>query len=385
MDFSLTEEQSMLKFAARDFLTKQSPHSLVREMEEEGVYARDLWEQLSNLGWLSVGLPEEAGGSGGSVFEQMLLAEEMGRALAPIPYVASSVIAAGTLAAIGSKAVNRDWLPPIASGKRVATLVLAEEESFWDPDSVALPAKAAGDGFTLNGKKLFVLDGAFADDFVVVARQSEGRDGLVIGILDRNTPGLTVDKMLTIAGDGQAALDFKDVSLPKDRVLAMGKVARDAVVSAIERGQLALCGVMLGAADVAMQMSVEYAKDRVQFGRPIGGFQAIQHKLATMMKELESARALTYSIGWRYGEGNGDGTQVAMAKAWMNETSAHTHWEAHQIHAGVAYMMEFDLQLFSRRGKSWESVFGDTDSLRRAVGDRIAESASSGLFQFAHA
>ena len=384
MDFSLTEEQSMLKFAARDFLTKQSPRSLVREMEDEGVYARDLWAQLSNLGWLGVGLPEEAGGAGGSAFEQMLIAEEMGRALAPIPYIASSVIAGGALAAIGSPEV-RDWLAPIASGKRVATVALAEEESFWNPDTVVLSARASGDGYTLNGTKLFVLDGAFADDFVVVARQADGREGLVLGIVGQNTPGLTVTKMLTIAGDGQAVLTFKDVSLPKARVLATGKVARDAVVSAIERGQLALCGAMLGAADVAMQMSVEYAKDRVQFGRPIGGFQAIQHKLATMMKELESARALTYSIGWRYGEGHRDGAQVAMAKAWMNETSSHTHWEAHQIHAGVAYMMEFDLQLLSRRGKSWESVFGDTDSLRRAVGDRIAEAASSGLFQFAHA
>ncbi|MEX1021636.1 MAG: acyl-CoA dehydrogenase family protein [Dehalococcoidia bacterium] len=377
MDFSLTEEQDMLKRAARDLLSTHCNTGLVREMEEAGRYAQPLWSQLADLGWLGVGIPEEGGGAGGTVFDQMLVAEEMGRALAPIPYASSSVIAATALAGTGDAAVMKDWLTPIATGARIGTLAVAEPESHWDLDTVSLAATKDGDGYTLSGVKLFVLDGVFADDIIVVARDGAGDDGLVLGIVAPDASGVQVSRMLTIAGDGQAAIRFEGAALPAGRVLARGKVVRTAVEEALNRGRLILAAHMLGAADVAMQMSVDYAQDRVQFGRPIGSFQAIQHKLATMMKELESARALLYTAAWRHALGTGDDVQVAMAKAWMNDTSERTLWEAHQIHAGVAYMMEFDLQLFTRRCKSWELLLGDTHDQRRKVGDHIAATAAA--------
>lgn len=372
MDFSLTEEQEMLKRSARDFLTTHCNNNLVREMEEGGTYSREMWERLADLGWLGVGIPEADGGAGESVFEQMLLAEEMGRVLAPLPYLASSVVAAGALSAVGNSRVTHEWIAPIASGTRIASLAMAEPESLWDAGTVALRATPAGEGYTLDGVKLFVLDGVFADDFIVLARDAPGDDGLVLGVISRDAHGLTVNRMLTMARDGQAALRFEGVALPAGRIVARGAVARSAVESALERGRIALSAMMLGASDVAMQMSVDYAKDRVQFGRQIGAFQAIQHKLATMMKEMESARALIYSAAWRSASGTGDAVQVAMAKSWMNDASERTLWEAHQIHAGVAYMMEFDLQLFTRRCKSWELLLGDTHSLRQRVGEYLA-------------
>ncbi len=377
MDFSLTEEQDILKRAARDFLTTNVNNGLVRELEEAGRYAQDVWSTLVDLGWIGLGIPEEGGGAGGTVFDQMLLAEEMGRVLAPIPYVASSVIAGTAIAETKDAQVVKDWLMPVATGERIGTLAIAEPGSLWDVDSVALEARPDGDGYRLDGVKLFVLDGVFADDILVLGRSGPSDDDLVLGIVTAEMAGVRVSRMHTMSGDGQAAVRFSDAALPAARVLARGGLARLAVEEAMNRGRIALAAYMLGAADVAMQMSVDYSLDRVQFGRQIGSFQAIQHKLAGMMKDLASARALLYTAAWRYASGTGDDVQVAMAKAWMNDTSERTLWEAHQIHAGVAYMMEFDLQLFTRRCKTWELIFGDTHDQRRKVGDHIATTAAA--------
>jgi alkylation response protein AidB-like acyl-CoA dehydrogenase len=368
MDFNLSDEQVLLKQNSARMLADACPTDVVRQAEDDGDYAADLWRDLSDLGWLSLGISEDGGGAGGTIFDQMLLAEEFGKVLAPVPYVASNVVAAAAIEGSGNAQAIARWLPPVASGSRIATLAIAESDTLWDTDGITLAATANGDGYLLDGEKLFVLDGVFADDIVVGARSSEG---VVLAIVPIDASGVTVERMDNISGDGQASIRFERVAVDTDQVIATGDAAEQALTRAFDHACLALCGSMLGAAQVGMDMAVEYAKDRVQFGRAIGGFQAIQHKLATMMKELESARAIIYSTAWQYSLGNADSQAVSMAKAWMNDASDRSMWEAHQIHAGVAYMMEFDLQLYTRRCKSWEVLFGDTRHHRVQIGNAL--------------
>ncbi|MBK8558946.1 MAG: acyl-CoA/acyl-ACP dehydrogenase [Dehalococcoidia bacterium] len=282
MDLGLSEEQELLKNSAREFLEKECPEEHVRAMEEdEKGYSPELWKKMADLGWQGLMIPEEHGGAGFSFLDLAVLVEEFGRALVPGPFIPNQVAAAILLAA-GSDAQKKEYLPKLADGSSIFTYAFTEPSGRWDRDGVQMKLE----GGKLNGTKLFVPDAAVADYIVTAARK--GND-MVAVVVPRSAVQVTVLK--TIASDKQAEVVYKDVAVADDDVMAVPQAVGDTI-----RNQATVleCAYLVGLAQKDFEISVNYAKERVQFGRPIGSFQAIQHKAADMVTDVDGMRFIMY-------------------------------------------------------------------------------------------
>ncbi|HKA31180.1 MAG TPA: acyl-CoA dehydrogenase family protein, partial [Candidatus Binatia bacterium] len=290
MDFGFSEEQEMLRSSARDFLAKEAPMTYVRKMMEDEVgFTGDLWKKMADLGWMGLILPEQYGGSGLDFVDLIVVLEEMGRVVLPGPFFSTVVLGCVALLEGGSDALKQALLPKLASGDLKVTLAQLEPSGRWDADGIQLAAKADGGGFVLTGTKLFVPDAHVADEMVVAARTpgSKGRDGISLFLVDARAAGITTTQLKTMDQTRKLAeVVLKDVRVPADRVL--GKVGGGWALldRIVDRGKVGLCAEMCGGAQRVLEMSVDYAKVREQFGKPIGSFQAIQHKCANMLVEV---------------------------------------------------------------------------------------------------
>jgi len=375
MDLGFSEEQEMLRTMARDFLANECPKSLVREMEEdEKGYSPELWRKMAELGWFGLVFPEKYGGTEGSFLDLGVLMEEMGRALLPGPFVPTVVQAGLTIMNHGSEEQKQQFLPKIANGDLIMTLALTEPMGRYSPDSVTLKGEASGDGFVLSGVKLFVPDAHVSDYMIVVARTKDGADksdGITLLIVDSKSAGVAVTPLKTIASDKLCEVKFDKVKVLKANVLGQVDKGWAIVKDIMEKATVAQCLLLVGEAQVAFEMSVQYAKDRVQFGRPIGSFQAIQHKCANMVTDVDGARFITYQAAWRVSEGLPAAMEISMAKAWTSDATRRVVAEAHQIHAGIGFTKDYDLQLYFRRQKAGEVTWGDGDWHRELVAQQL--------------
>ena len=370
MDLGLSETQQMLRNSAREFLEQECPNAFVREMEEdERGYTSDLWEKLAEMGWLGLVLPEEYGGVGEDFLYLCILIEEMGRGLLPGPFFSTVVLAGLPIAEHGTDVQKREFLPRIAEGQVIMTLALTEPSARLDAGGVQLQATQQGDSYLLNGTKLFVPNANMADELLVAARttQDPETDGVTLFIVPAHAPGIRQELLKTVASDRQSEVSFSNVQVPRDRVL--GQVDRGWVIldRVIQQGAVAKCAEMVGNADAVLDMTVDYVKQRVQFGRPIGTFQAIQHHCANMATDLEGARAITYQAAWRLAEGLPAEMEVAYAKGWVSDATRRICATAHQCHGAVGFTREYDLQLYTRRARANEVAFGDSDFYREKV------------------
>ncbi|MBK9343638.1 MAG: acyl-CoA/acyl-ACP dehydrogenase [Dehalococcoidia bacterium] len=360
MDLGLSEEQELLKNSAREFLEKECPEEHVRAMEEdEKGYSPELWEKMADLGWQGLMIPEEHGGAGFSFLDLAVLVEEFGRALVPGPFIPNQVAAAIILAA-GSDAQKKKYLPKLADGSSIFTYAFTEPSGRWDRDGVQMKLE----GGKLNGTKLFVPDAAVADYIVTAARK--GND-MVAVVVPRSAVQVTVLK--TIASDKQAEVVYKDVAVADDDVMAVPQAVGDTI-----RNQATVleCAYLVGLAQKDFEISVNYAKERVQFGRPIGSFQAIQHKAADMVTDVDGMRFIMYKAAWATSEGE-DSAQmdVAMAKAWCSDASRRVVAHGQQIHGGIGFTKDYVIQLFFRRQKRAELFWGDGDFHRERVAQML--------------
>ncbi len=362
MDLGLNETQQMLRNSAREFLEVECPIEYVRNMEEdERGYTRELWEKMAALGWLGLVFSEEYGGEGLGIVELAILLEEMGRALLPGPYFSSVVMAGATIAESGSEEQKREYLAGIASGRVVATLALTEPSGRWDARGVETTAERSGGGFVINGVKLYVPNAHVSDYIVVAARTGGGERGVSLFIVPRGSDGLSETRLRTIASDKQSELVFEDVRLPASALLGEIDGGWDTLERTLAWATVGKCAEMLGGAQQALDMTVGYAKQRIQFGRAIGSFQAIQHYAADMATDVEGCRHITYQAAWRLGEGLASEREVAMAKAWVSDAYQRVCALGHQSHGAIGFTREHDMQLYSRRAKSAELMFGDAD------------------------
>ncbi len=370
MNFGFTEEQELLRKTARDFLADHAPMKTVREVMESGAgNAPALWRQLAELGWTGLHVPERFGGADLGVVELAIVLEELGRCLAPVPFL-PTVIAADLLLELGSEAQQRAWLSRIASGEVVATLALTEGGASPDPGSTRLLAARAGDGFSLTGRKLFVPDAAVADLLLVVARTSgEGERGLGVFAVPAASPGVEIAPMKSMdLLRPLAEVRFEDVSLPASALLGGRTDAHEGLRASLDRALAMICAEMVGGAEQCLEDSVAYAKERVQFGKPIGVNQAIKHKCADMLFEVESARSLTYYAAWAARERAPEAPMAAaMAKAYVSDAYRHVAGENIQIHGGVGFTWEYDCHLYFKRAKSDECWLGDGAHHRERV------------------
>lgn len=369
MNFAFSEEQEELRNVVRQFLENKSPEPAVREqMETEAGFDADVWKQMGEqLGLQALVIPEEYGGQGYSYVELIVVLEEMGKFLLCAPYFSTVVLAANTLLHSGDEAAKAAHLPAIASGEAIATLAFTEPNGRWDESGIELSATADGDTWKLNGTKMYVLDGHTADLVIVAGRTAAG---VSLFAVSGDAAGLTRTPLATMDQTRkQAKLELADVA---GTLIGDDGSGWDVLSTVLDLAAVAMAAEQVGGAQQCLDMSVQYAKDRVQFGRPIGSFQAIKHKCADMLLEVESAKSAAYYAGWCASEMNDELPAVAsLAKAYCSEAYFHAAAENIQIHGGIGFTWEHSAHLYFKRAKSSELLFGDPTYHRELLAQRI--------------
>jgi alkylation response protein AidB-like acyl-CoA dehydrogenase len=369
MALGVTAEQDELRDSVRRFLTDRAPLTKVRElMETEDGIDRAVWDQVgAQLGLLGLAIPEEYGGGGFTFAEQAIVLEELGAALYGGPYLASGVLAATALLASTDEAARRDLLPGIASGETIATLAFTEDDGSWDPGKIRLAATKAGDDWRLDGHKSFVLDGGTAGLLLVLA-VADG--GLSLFAVDAGAAGLTRTALPTLDQTRKLArLEFDGVT---GRLIGSTGDAAVVMDRVLDVAAVALAAEQLGGAQQALDMAVEYSKVRHQFGRPIGSFQALKHRMADLLLEVESLRSAVNYAATAVAENSEEIPVVAsLVKAYASETYFHVAAENIQIHGGIGFTWEHDAHLYFKRAKSSELFLGDATYHRDHLADRI--------------
>jgi alkylation response protein AidB-like acyl-CoA dehydrogenase len=373
MDYTLSEEQEMIKKTARDFLTDKCPTEFVREMEEdEKGYSPQLWQEMAGLGWMGLVFPEKYGGTGCSFLELAVLLEEMGYALLPSPFSPTVVLSGLLILDAGSEEQKQKYLPDIVKGEVIFTLALIESPARYDTASITVKATADNNDYILSGTKLFVPDAHVADYLLCVARTNEQvtpGGGLTIFIIDAKSPGIGYKVLKTAASDKLCEVTFEQVSVARGNILGRLDQGWGEVEKVIQWAAVAKCCEVVGIMKRILEMTVEYAKDRVRWHRAIGSFQGVQTDCARMLADIDGARLSTYQAAWRLSEGLPCRKEVAIAKAWMNQASERVLSRGHQIHGGIGLCVEHDLQLYTRRAKAAQPTWGDTDFYKEIVAE----------------
>ena len=371
MDLGFSETQQMLRSSTGEFLSKECPLTLVRAMEEDDKgYTTELWQQMVDLGWTSLAFPEEYGGMGGNFLDLAILLEEMGRALVPGPFFSTVVLGGLPVLDAGSDSQKQDLLTRICQGQLIMTLALTEPSATYQAWGIQAQAQRDGDDFIVNGTKLFVPDAHVSDVMIVAVRTSQvedARNGITTLLVPTSSEGITYAPLRTLGSDKQFEVDLNDVRVPATSTLGEEDQGWPIVEAALQRAAAATCMGMLGGAAAVLDMTVEYATERVQFGRAIGSFQAIQHHCANMAIGVECCRYRAYEAAWRLAEGLPAATEVSMAKAWVSEAYRRVCSLAHQSHGAIGFTREHNLQLYSRRAKAQEAAFGDASFHRERV------------------
>ncbi|MBI4516564.1 MAG: acyl-CoA/acyl-ACP dehydrogenase [Deltaproteobacteria bacterium] len=377
MDFGFSAEQDMLRQSARQFLEGECAMTYVRKMmDEERGYSEEPWQKMAGLGWQGLIIPEEFGGSGLTMVDLIVVLEEMGRVVMPGPFYATVMLGAIPLLLGGSKAQQRKYLPGIADGSLKATLAQVEESGRWDAGGIVLPATKTDNGYTLNGTKLFVHDAHNADLLVVPARTAgKGEKGITLFLVDAKAPGVSISVLKTMDQTRKLCeVTFNNAGVGKDAVLGRVGAGWPLLDRISDRAKVALCAEMCGGAQRVLELSVDYAKVREQFGKPIGSFQAIQHKCANMMVQVESSKSATYYAAWAVANDVPEAHLAAcMAKAYCSDAYRLVSGEGIQIHGGIGFTWEHDMHLYFKRAKGSEVTYGDATWNRELVAQVVLD------------
>ena len=371
MDVAFTDEQELLRSSAREFLAAQCTPSTVREVVESGAdaaSARRLWEKMAKLGWMGLGIDESLGGHGLGLLDVAILSEEMGRALAPVPWFSSVALFGEAVHTTGTREQRAQWLPRIAGGELTGTVALLEPDGILGPDALSSTATATDDGYVLCGTKAFVPD-LMAAGAVVVTARLEGQPALFVvdrdGVETIEEPTLDPTRRL-----GTLRLD--SITVGADRLLGGEPCGWDAIEKIADRASAVLCAEMCGGAQKALDMAVEYARVRQQFGRPIGSFQGVSHRCADMLLSIEGARSLTYYAAWCCDQDLASApVAVSSAKAWAGDTYRSATAQSIQIHGGIGFTWEADIHLWYRRAYWTAAFLGDSVYHRERVAKLI--------------
>jgi alkylation response protein AidB-like acyl-CoA dehydrogenase len=374
MDLRFTETQEILKKMARDFLTTECPKTLVRKLEEskEG-YSPEVWKKMAELGWMGLIMPEEYGGMGYTFQDLIVLLEEIGRNILPGPLIATTTSAFPILEA-GSEQQKKELLPRIARGEAILTTALLEAEGVFDASGVAIKATPKGNDFVINGTKLFVEMAHVTNYILCVARTKSGASpekGITLFIVDSKAPGISCEVMPTTAADKLCEVRFSNVVVPGKNVLGKIDEGWPLVEMMLRKGAIAKCAESVGAIETCVEMTVAYSKERVQYDRPIGAFQALQHKMADMWTAMETSRYLLYEAAWMESEGLPCAKETSMAKAYVNEVYKDLSKWAVRLHGAIGTSADHDIPLYYRRSLAADIAFGNTDFHREIVAQKI--------------
>jgi alkylation response protein AidB-like acyl-CoA dehydrogenase len=371
MDFGFTSDQQLLKNSARAFLDEHCKPATVRASWDDPRGDNDaMWKEMAQLGWLGLSLPEAHGGSGLGMVETAILLEEMGRAACPGAYW-PTMLAAGAFAEAGTDAQKKRWLPAIATGEARATIAFLDGDLDWNPDAVTTRAKRAGQKWVLSGEKRFVPWAHVANVMLIPART---REGVTLFAVEPSAPRLGLSP---VAGMDLATrwvhVRLDGVGVPADAVVGAPGQAAPLLAGLLRRGAVGAAAEMLGASRRCLDMAVGYAKVREQFGQPIGSFQAIRHKCAEMLVEVENSHSATYYAAWALDAGADDQALAAsVAKAYVSDAARRVCGEAIQVHGGIGFTWEYDLHLYFKRAKALEPMYGDAEYHRDLIVRHVA-------------
>ncbi len=378
MDIGFSEEQELLRDTARKFLDAECDTKFVRRMmaTDEAV-TPEFWHQLAEQGWLGIAYAEEDGGSGLGLIDLVVLMEEIGRAVMPGPFPATVLLGGAAIAEAGAPATRQEWLPRIAAGETKATLAASEPNARWDAAGITASARETRGGFTLSGTKLFVPDAHLADLLVVAARSRDGstmEDGISLFLVPKATNGVAV-RLLPSVDETRKLCEVRldNAALPASALLGELHQGWPALSRVIDRAAVALSAELCGAAQRVLDITVDYAKMRVAFGKPIGSYQGVKHKCADMLIEIENAKSLTYYAAWAFDQGEPDAAMaVSMAKAAASDAGRKVCAAGIQLHGGIGMTWEHDLQLYLKRAKASEIAFGDATWHRERIARLMA-------------
>lgn len=369
MDFSLSKEQAMLQKSAKDFLNKECKE-MAREAEEtrEGYFPKT-WGKMAELGWTGIGIPESYEGLGGDFFDLIILLEEMGRALLPGPFISSSICAAQAILAYGNDEQKKKFLTKMSYGDLLVMPAFFQPDDFAGKTTVTEKLEKKGEQYLISGTRLFVAYGHMADWFIYKAIDNSGAP--LLFLVDTKSKGIEVNVLDSIASDKQCEIILDKVAVPAENIL--GNINQQSnIINLIERlGATASCAYLLGSLEQVLEMTVNYAKERVQFDKFIGSFQAIQHQCADMYADVEQVKYLTYQAGWLLSKGEDAVMQIAMAKARASDASRRVNFLGVKIHGGIGIIDEYDLQLHFRRAKAGELAYGDAKYHREIIAQQM--------------
>jgi len=374
MDLSFNEDQIEIARQARRFLEQECPMDKVRDLfEDEYGCTDELWSKMTEMGWMMLRVPESYDGMGLDLLDLCVVLIEMGRAALPGPFYSTVLLAAETLIEAGNDDQKKAFLSRIASGEIRGTLALQESDAGAVPGYIQMEARSDGDGYVLNGVKTFVPDAHGADFIICAARTLPGNDpaeGITLFLLDRKTPGVSVHLLPTMdQGRKLCEVHFDDVRAPAEAVMGEPHRGWTPLRKVLQRAQVGLCAENVGGAQRAMEIAVEYSKIRQQFDQPIGSYQAIKHRCAQMLLEVEGSRSVVYWAAWAQDHGDPEEAQLAasIAKSYCSETFKNVSTGAIQVLGGTGFTWEHDLHIYLKRAKSNETALGDPTYHREEV------------------
>lgn len=369
MDLDFTQEQGMIRDSAAQFVAKECPFDLVRELEEsqEG-YSPDMWKKMCELGWFEMLIPEAYGGFGGSFLELILIQEELGKRLVPSPFFSTIVQCGLAILEGGTEDQKQAMLPRIADGSLILALAQYEADGSYLPSAIRMTAEGTDGGYRLSGTKLFVMDANIADKLIVLAHAGGG--GLTLFIVDTEDPGVKVEKLPAIGKDNTCAVEFADVQIESDAVLGDVGSGWETLEKVFPKATIAKAAEMIGGCKACIDMTSGYAKERIQYEAPIGGYQAIQHYMANMLLAYDTIHEYLYRVACMVDEGRDCALEASILKSSANENYKFISERSVQIHGGIGTTREYDIGLFYRKAKSCEFMCGDTDFHHERIMDR---------------
>lgn len=365
MDINLNEEQEMLRKMAREFLTTKCPGKLVKEMiDDKQGYSPSLWKEIADLGWVGLAFPSKYGGADGSFLDLAILLEEMGRVCFPGPFFSTVVLGGMAILHSGTEKQKEELLPKLCKGELLATLALTELDYQLDPLAIKMMATAQGDGFILDGVKMFVSDAHIANIILCAAQTDKG---ITLFLVDAKIPGIQTTLLKTVDGSKQCEITFNQVKVPANNILGEINKGWEIIDMVLQLAATGRSAEMLGGAQRILELTIAYTNDRKQFGRLIGTFQAIQHHCANMAIDVDGMRMTTYQAAWMLTEDLPCRKEVAIAKGWASDAFKRVVLLGLKVHGGMGFMEDHDISIFYRKALTYENTFGNAKFHREVI------------------
>jgi alkylation response protein AidB-like acyl-CoA dehydrogenase len=364
LDFGLNEQQEMMQTLARDFLAGEYTDKVLKAMvKDEKGYTPELWKKMAATNLMGLSLPEKYGGVG-DFLDLIVVLEEMGRVCFLGPYFSTVVLGASAIMEAGSDEQKQKYLSGIAEGKIIMTMALNESDASYKAEEIKLKAVSQGDSYVLNGTKIFVPDAQTAN-YVICAVRTENtkksEDGITLFIVDLNTVGITVKPYQTVAGDKQGEIIFQNVKISAKDILGEVNSGWGYIEKVLRKANVARCAEMVGMAEQALKITLDYAKERIAFGHPIGAFQSVQHRCADMLIDIDGSKFATYQATWKINQGLDAAKETAAAKAFVSQACRRVMASAHQVFGAIGFTEDHILHYYTKRVRAYEFSFGGAD------------------------